>query len=76
MEVKIYSTPTCPYCKMAKEYLLSKGISYQDIDVADNQEAADEMVKLSGQMSVPVISVNGKTVVGFDKEKISSLLGL
>lgn len=76
MEVKVYSTPTCPYCKMAKEYLSSKGISYQDINVADDQKAADEMVKLSGQMGVPVISVNDKTVVGFDKEKINSLLGL
>ncbi|MBU1044977.1 MAG: glutaredoxin family protein [Candidatus Omnitrophica bacterium] len=74
MEVKIYSTPTCPYCKKAKDYLSSKGISYQDIDVSSNKAAADEMVKLSGQMSVPVITIDNNIVKGFDKAKIDSLL--
>ena len=73
MEVKVYSTPTCPYCKKAKEYLSSKGISYQDINVSSNKAAADEMVKLSGQMSVPVITIDGNVIKGFDKEKIDSL---
>jgi len=74
MEVKVYSTPTCPYCKKAKEYLPSKGISYQDVDVSSNKAAADEMVKLSGQMSVPVITIDGKVIKGFDQAKIDSLL--
>jgi len=74
MEVKVYSTPTCPYCKKAKEYLSSKGTSYQDIDVSSNKTAADEMVKLSGQMSVPVITIDGNIIKGFDKEKIDSLI--
>lgn len=72
--VKIYSTPTCPYCKMAKEYLSSKKVSYQDIDVSRDQKAVEEMVKLSGQMGVPVIVVDGQIVKGFDKKKIDSLL--
>ena len=74
MEVKVYSTPTCPYCKKAKEYLNSKSISYKDIDVSSNKAAADEMVKISGQMSVPVIVIDGKAITGFDKDKIDSLL--
>ena len=74
MEVKVYSTPTCPYCTKAKEYLSSKGISYQDIDVSSNKAASDEMVKLSGQMSVPVISIDGNVINGFDKAKIDSLV--
>jgi len=74
MEVKVYSTPTCPYCKKAKEYLSSKGISYQDIDVSSNKAAADEMVKLSGQMGVPVITIDGNVIKGFDKDKIDSFL--
>ena len=74
MEVKVYSTPTCPYCKKAKEYLSSKGISYQDIDVSSNKTAADEMVKLSGQMGVPVIVIDGNIMQGFDKAKIDSLV--
>lgn len=74
MAVKVYSTPTCPYCKKDKEYLSSKGISYQDIDVSSNKAAADEMVKLSGQMSVPVMTIDGNVIKGFDKAKIDSLV--
>ena len=74
MEIKIYSTPTCPYCKMAKDYISSKGVSYQSIDVSSDKEAADEMVKVSGQMGVPVIVIDGQTMVGFDKSRIDALL--
>ena len=52
----------------------SKGISYQDIDVSSNKAAADEMVKLSGQMGVPVITVDGNVINGFDKAKIDSIV--
>ena len=76
MEVKVYSTPTCPYCKMAKDYLSSKGIEFNSFDVASDTAAAEEMVKLSGQMGVPVIVINGEVVAGFDKPRINSLLGL
>ncbi len=74
MEIKIYSTPTCPYCKMLKQYLSSKGFSYKDYDVSSNQEALEEMVNLSGQMGVPVVVIDNNVVVGFDREKIDSLL--
>ena len=74
MEIKVYSTPTCPYCKMAKEYLSSKGISYQAFDVSTDRTALDEMVKISGQMGVPVITINGEVIVGFDKSRLNTLI--
>ena len=74
MEIKVYSTPTCPYCKMAKDYLSSKGVLYQNLDVSADKDAAEEMVRVSGQMGVPVIVVNGQVMVGFDKSRLDSLL--
>lgn len=76
MEVKVYSTPTCPYCKMAKEYLDSKGIAYQNFDVSSDEAAREEMVKISGQMGVPVIVAGKEIIVGFDKNRVNALLGI
>jgi len=76
MDVKVYSTPTCPYCHMAKSYLKENNVQFTDIDVASDQNAAKEMVEKTGQMGVPVIEINGKCVVGFDKEAIKKELGL
>jgi len=59
---------------MAKEYLSSKGIAYQDLDVSSNEQAREEMVKVSGQMGVPVIIIDGKPITGFDKASIDSLI--
>ena len=75
-KVKIYTTPACPFCVMAKEYLKEKGIEFEEIDVSKNEMAAKEMVEKSGQMGVPVIEIDGKIVIGFDKEKIDEILGL
>ena len=75
-KVKIYTTPVCPFCLMAKEYLTSRGIEFEEIDVSKNEKAAQEMIQKSGQMGVPVIEIDGKIVVGFDKEKIDQLLNL
>ena len=73
-KVKIYSTPTCPYCRRAKEYLDQKGITYESIDLSTNPDAVKEMVDLTGQMGVPVIVVDEEAVVGFDKDKLEQLL--
>jgi len=73
-EVVIYSTPTCPYCKRAKDYLTQKGISYTDYDVAKDRDKAKEMIDKSKQMGVPVIIVDGEVVVGFNQAKLDSLL--
>jgi len=74
MSVKIYSTSNCPYCVMAKEFFKKSNVKYEDIDVGNDEGAAKEMVKKSGQMGVPVIDINGKIIVGFDKPKIMEAL--
>lgn len=73
--IKVYSTTTCPWCVKAKNYLNSKNVNYEDINVSTNQAAAMEMVQKSGQMGVPVLDINGTIIVGFDKKKIDELLG-
>ena len=73
-KVVIYSTPTCPYCKRAKDYLSQKGIPYADINVAQDREKAKEMIDKSGQMGVPVITVDGEVVVGFNQTLLDKLL--
>ncbi|OGN00525.1 MAG: NrdH-redoxin [Candidatus Yanofskybacteria bacterium RIFCSPHIGHO2_02_FULL_41_29] len=72
--IKIYSTPTCPWCKKAKAYLDEKGIVYTSVDVSNDEVAQKEMIKKSDQMGVPVLDIDGKIVIGFDKEKINELL--
>lgn len=74
MDVKVYSTPSCPWCSMAKKYFDSKHIRYEDLDVSVNREAAAEMVEKSGQRGVPVIDIDGSIIVGFDKDKIDDLI--
>jgi glutaredoxin 3 len=76
MSVIVYSTPTCPYCKMAKEFLKENKIDFENIDVSTDTENAQEMIRKSGQMGVPVLDIDGEIVVGFDREKISELLNL
>jgi glutaredoxin-like YruB-family protein len=75
-QVKVYSTPTCPYCKMAKQYLRENNIAFSDVDVSLDKEAASEMVEKSGQMGVPVIDISGKVIIGFDKDEIKKTLGI
>lgn len=73
-KVTVYSTPTCPYCHMAKEFLNSKGVKFEDVDVSANHEAAEEMIKKSGFTGVPQIEIKGKIIVGFDKEELEKEL--
>jgi glutaredoxin-like YruB-family protein len=72
--VKVYSTPTCPYCHLVKEFLTQKRVKFEDINVAEDHEAAQEMIEKSGQMGVPQIEINGKIIVGFDREAIEQEL--
>lgn len=76
MSVKVYSTPTCPYCRKAKSFLDENNIEYEDVNVASDQAAAQEMITKSGQMGVPVIEVNGNIIVGFNELKLRELLEL
>lgn len=73
-KVTVYSTPTCPYCKMTKDFFAKNNIEYTDIDVAADAKAAEEMIKKSGQMGVPVIEIDGELVIGFDEESFRRLL--
>jgi len=74
--VKVYSTPSCSWCTTLKKHLDLNGIKYTDIDVSKNQSAAEEMVKKSGQQGVPQTDIGGQIIVGFDKNRINSLLGI
>jgi glutaredoxin-like YruB-family protein len=74
--VRVYSTPTCPWCIRTKQFLNDNNIVFENIDVSTNQVAAQEVVQKSGQMGVPVLDINGEIIVGFDKEKIKTVLGL
>lgn len=74
--VKVYSTPTCSYCKMVKQFLTENNVAFTEIDVSTSQSSAQEMISRSGQMGVPVVEIDGTIVVGFDKGRIKKLLGL
>lgn len=74
--VKIYSTPWCTYCKMAKAYFDQNGVKYEEINVQGNPAAQQEMIHKSQQMGVPVIDVNGKIIVGFDRPALAEALNL
>ena len=75
-KVIVYSTPTCPFCIRAKQFLKDSNIQFEDIDVSENHEKAQEMIKKSGQMGVPVLEIGEKIIVGFDKDKIKETLGI
>ncbi|MGB9763535.1 MAG: glutaredoxin domain-containing protein [Minisyncoccia bacterium] len=76
MTVKVYSTPSCPWCQLTKQYLKEHNISFEDIDVSKDEKAAMEMIMKSGQMGVPVIEIDNNIIIGFNKPLIDELLGL
>ncbi|MFH1380224.1 MAG: glutaredoxin domain-containing protein [bacterium] len=73
-KVTVYSTPTCPYCIKAKQFLKDSNIPFEDLDVSKDQTKAQEMVEKSGQMGVPVIAIDNEYIVGFDKDAIQKAL--
>ncbi len=75
-KVIVYSTPTCPYCHSAKDFLKENKIDFEDVDVSKNQDRAQEMIEKSGQMGVPVLDINGTIIVGYDKGAIKKALKL
>lgn len=75
-QVTIYTTPTCGYCKAAKEYFKENNIDYSEKDVSTDDKAREDMITKSGQMGVPVIDIDGTLTVGFDKPAIAKQLGL
>ena len=75
-EVKIFTTPVCVYCRMEKEFFTKNNIQYQEFNVASDTKAREEMIQKTGQLGVPVTMIDGEIVIGFDKEKLSELLGV
>ena len=72
--ITIYSTPTCHYCNMTKEYFNANGVKYEEIDVSQDQDKRKEMMEKSGQLGVPVILIGEEVVVGFNRPKLARLL--
>jgi len=73
-KIKVYTTSTCPWCHKVKAFLKEKKVAFEEVDVASDQEAAKKMVQKSGQMGVPQIEINGKMIVGFDRDAIEKEL--
>ena len=75
-QVRVFSTPACPFCVRVKNYLQQKGVMFDNIDVSSDQAGLQEMIGLSGQMGVPVVVIDGDVIVGFDQARINAKLGL
>lgn len=74
MKITIYSTPTCPWCVLAKNYFKNKNVEFTDYNIGIDPLKAQEMIKISGQMGVPVITIDDEILVGFDQDKIENIL--
>jgi glutaredoxin-like YruB-family protein len=74
--VVVFSSPTCVWCTRAKTYLRSRGISFQDVDVSRDPAAARDLIRRTSQMGVPVVEIDGRSIVGFDQARIDTALGL
>jgi glutaredoxin-like YruB-family protein len=74
--VILFTTPSCSYCRKAKQYFRQRQVPFKDVDVSHDSAAARDMMKRSRQSGVPVIDIGGKIIVGFDRSKIDFLLGL
>lgn len=74
--IKVYSTPTCPWCIRLKQFLSENNVAFENIDVSSDQAAGEEMMRKSGQMGVPVLDIDGQIIVGFDRGRIKDILGV
>jgi glutaredoxin-like YruB-family protein len=74
--VKVYSSPTCPFCKRVKSFLDNNGIKYQDMNVSEDKSAREEMVNISHQMVVPQTVIDGQVVIGFNEKELKEKLGI
>ncbi|MFC1789557.1 glutaredoxin family protein [Patescibacteria group bacterium] len=76
MEIKVFSTPVCPYCYSLKAFLEDKGFSFEDIDISKDEKMKNYLLEKSGQMGVPAIEINGEMILGFDRAKIVKSLNI
>jgi glutaredoxin-like YruB-family protein len=70
MDIKVYTTPNCTWCKKLKEWLKKNKLSFQELDISENDNYRDEVIEKSGQMAVPMIDIDGKIIVGFDEKAL------
>ena len=75
MVIKIYSTPTCPYCQLAKDFFKEKNLEFSEVNVAEDGAALQEMIAKSGQMRVPIIEIDGQIVIGFNRPELERMIG-
>ena len=75
-KVRLFTSPSCPFCYSLKDFLKEKGIEFEEIDVSKDEKAKEEMIKKSGKMEVPVVEIDEQIIQGFDKEKIVKLLNI
>lgn len=76
MKIKVYSTPWCPFCSKAKEFLKVHGFDFEDVNIQENVAAANEMIAKTGQEGVPVIEIDGKVIIGFNEPALREALGI
>ena len=72
--IKIYTTPNCHYCRLAKEYFNSKNLKYEEVGLVGNEQAQHLVISKTGMVVAPIIEINGKFIVGFDRAKINQIL--
>lgn len=75
-KIRIFSTPSCPYCHTLKQFLANKGFAFEDIDVGKNEQARQLLIEKTGKMEVPVIAIGEEFIVGFEKKRICALLNI
>lgn len=73
-KIKIYSTPTCPYCHLLEDYLRDRNFIFESVDVSQDKKALEELQQKTDYLSVPIIDIDGEIIVGFDKPKIDKIL--
>ena len=76
MKVKLYTTPSCPYCYTLKEFLKEHNIAFEEVDILNDEKARDEIIERSGHNSAPILDIDGEIVVGFSKDKICKILNI
>jgi len=74
--VRLFTTPSCPFCYTLREFLKEKGIEFEEIDVSKDKKAREEIIKKTGKLEAPLVEINGEIMAGFDKEKILKLLNI
>lgn len=76
MKVKLYTTPSCAYCHTLKVFLRDHGVAFEEVDILHNEKERDEIIERSGQMTAPILDIDGQIIVGFSREKICKLLNI